>query len=44
MGINNPLMIIMAVEEAVKKKDVWDTLLIGSYRGAPRETLNRMQH
>ena len=37
MGINNPLMRTMAVEEAVNKKYTWDTHLLRNDREAPRE-------
>ena len=43
MGINNPLMIIVTVEEAANKNYSWDTLFISNDREAPREVPNKMQ-
>ena len=40
--MKNPLMIIMAVEEAVQKKDAWDTLFISNCREAPMEAPEKM--
>ena len=43
-GINNPLMITLAVEEDVNKKGAWDTLSQRNYREASREAPKKMQH
>ena len=41
-------MMIVAVEDALNKKDSWDTLLLSNYREAPKEAPmeapKKMQH
>ena len=37
-------MITVVVEEAINKKDAWNTLFISNYREAPRDAPKIMQH
>ena len=43
-GTNNPIMIIVAVEEVFNKKYVWDSLFLCNDRKTPMETPKKIQH
>ena len=44
MVINNPLMIIVSVEEVINKNYTWENNLIKNNREAPREAPKKIQH